>query len=107
MQGDDGVVISVQEAATLASRTPETVRRWVWSGRLEARRQGRRLMVARDDVLRISGKPVSSGQALTLQEWATQSRRSRTAAHGGATTASDLVLADREARSAGGGDGGR
>ncbi len=97
------MMVDVREAAGLASRTPETIRRWVWSGRLEARRQGRRLLVARDDVLRLSGQPANSGPELTLREWATQARRSRGAQGGGAKTASDLVLADRGARSAGGG----
>ncbi|MBA3233233.1 MAG: helix-turn-helix domain-containing protein [Propionibacteriales bacterium] len=95
-------MIDVQEAAGLASRTPETVRRWVWSGRLDARRQGRRLLVARDDVLRLIGKPDNSAPELTLHEWATQARRSRKAERGSAQTASDLVLTDREARSKGG-----
>ncbi len=106
MQGDDGVVmVGVPEAAGLASRTPETIRRWVWSGRLEAQRQGRRLLVARDDVLRLSGKPVSTSQELTLRRWATRARRSQRSAGGTAKTASDLVIADRAARSAAGGSG--
>lgn len=107
MLGDYGVVmIDVQEAAGLASRTPETVRRWVWSGRLTAQRKGRRLLVARDDVLRLSGKAADNAHELTLREWATEARRSQKAARGGAKTASDLVIADREARSGARSEGG-
>ncbi len=92
-------MIDVREAAGLAARTPETVRRWVWSGRLEAQRQGRRLLVARDDVLRLSGKPALGGREPTLREWAAEARRSQPS--GVAKTARDLVMADREARSGG------
>ncbi len=37
-------LLDVRRAAALAGRHPETVRRWVWSGRLAARRQGNRLL---------------------------------------------------------------
>ena len=41
----DGVeVLPVRQAAEYAGRTAETIRRWVWSGRLPARRHGNRLM---------------------------------------------------------------
>ncbi len=92
-------MLDVQEAASLASRTPETVRRWVWSGRLPAERQGRRLLVARDDVLRIVGVDVPGGRHVTLAEWAAEllADDDRTSK---ARTASDLVLADRAERSA-------
>lgn len=92
-------MLDVQAAASLASRTPETVRRWVWSGRLPAERQGRRLLVARDDVLRIAGVDVPGGRHVSLVEWAAEllADDDRTSK---AKTASDLVLADRAERSA-------
>jgi hypothetical protein len=40
-------MIDVRCAAALVRRHPETVRRWVWSGRLAAQRQGNRLLMAR------------------------------------------------------------
>lgn len=42
--------LDVGAAARLARRSPETVRRWVWSGKLAASRHGRRLVFARDDL---------------------------------------------------------
>jgi len=98
MRSSNGVVmLDVKEAAALAGRTPETVRRWIWSGRLVAQRQGRRLMVDRDDVLRVAGAPQSGGR-LTLREWAVDVR-----GHDGQrrteTTAADLVAEDRAVRS--------
>lgn len=97
-------MLDVAAAAALVSRTPETVRRWVWSGRLPAQRQGRRLMVARDDVLRLTG----GSQQVTrpsLREWAATVRES--AEGDRAMTASDLVADDRADRSGERSDAGR
>jgi len=92
----DGVeMVDVREAARLAGRTPETIRRWVWSGRLSATRSGNRLLVPRGDVL-ASSDPEAPRPG-SLAEWAAQLRTTR----GGARTASDLVLDDRAARDAG------
>lgn len=103
MQGKpDVVMLDVRSAAALAERTPETVRRWVWAGRLQARRDGRRLLVDRDDVLRLSGQPFDAAHTLSLRAWAAEARQARQTL-GAAETARDLVLADRAARSAGGG----
>ncbi len=101
-------MIDVKEAAGLVARTPETIRRWVWSGRLQAERQGRRLLVSRDDVLRMGGRSADGAQPLTLREWAVEARLAQEAG-GGAVTASDLVVADRAARfvDAGSRDAGR
>lgn len=74
----DGVeMIDVREAAALAGRTPETVRRWVWSGRLACRRSGNRLLIARADVERISAGSVPSlpAPASSLQQWAEEARQ--------------------------------
>jgi excisionase family DNA binding protein len=43
-------VLTVSEAAVLAGRGEETIRRWVRSGRLPCRRDGPRLLIAREDV---------------------------------------------------------
>jgi excisionase family DNA binding protein len=102
----DGVeMLEIREAADLVGRSPETVRRWVWSGRLSARRRGNRLLVARADVQRLvderGGSPPTAG-ALTLAEWAAEVRDHRRWGLLGDTatlpTASDLVLDDRLAR---------
>jgi hypothetical protein len=94
----DGVeMLEIREAAALAQRTPETVRRWVWAGRLTARRSANRLLVARADVERMAG---SGARPLTLCEWAEQAQTVLGPGRPGAT-ACDLVLADRAARTAG------
>lgn len=88
----DGVeVLSVREAASHAGRTAETIRRWIWSGRLTARRQGNRLLVARRDLDVLVGSPARES-ALTLREWASA------LPSGGGPTAAELVLADRASR---------
>lgn len=98
----DVVLIDVNQAASIAGRTPETVRRWVRSGRRIARRDGRRMLLARDDVLRLSGK-APDVSALSLDAWAQLPRPTGGA---GETTASDLVLADRAVRETGPGSAG-
>lgn len=94
----DGVeMVDVREAARLAGRTPETIRRWVWSGRLEARRHGNRLLLARIDVLRQVGrKPDPARTAESLSQWAAEVAGLNRGRQGG--TASDLVIGDRRAR---------
>ena len=49
-------------------------------------------LVARDDVLRLSGKPVSTSRELTLEQWATRARRFQRSA-GGTTKFASLASA--------------
>jgi len=42
-------LISVREAAKQSSRSMETVRRWIWSGKLPARKLGNQLFIKRSD----------------------------------------------------------
>lgn len=87
----DGVeVLAVREAAAYAGRTAETVRRWVWSGRLPARRQGNRLLVARRDLDALLQTPDEA--PLSLREWAAQLPA------GTGRSAAELVLDDRAGR---------
>lgn len=91
--------VDVRRAAALAGRHPETVRRWVWSGRLQARRRGNRLFVASDDVEALAGD-----KARTVISLATWAERARAAAqHEGESprrrSAADLVIEDRMHRS--------
>jgi hypothetical protein len=87
----DGVeMVDVREAAAIVHRSPETIRRWIWSGRVVARRQGNRLLIARRDLT--GGAPLP--QAPSLAEW--ERRLPSAAATPG--SAADLVLADRIAR---------
>jgi hypothetical protein len=91
-------LIDVRHAATLVRRHPETIRRWVWSGRLAARRQGRRLLVVPSEVEAVARQDVA---ASSLREWADRARAVGTSMRPGASTrsAADLVIEDRLARS--------
>lgn|SRR5487761_1413882 len=88
--------LTVREAAGEAGRTPETIRRWVWSGRLTARKAGNRLVIDRGELSRMACPSV----ATSLAAWRDQlleHRRTQPAAR--ARSAVDLVLADRRHRS--------
>lgn len=101
----DGVeMLDVRETAQLAGRTPETVRRWIWAGRLTARRHGSKLLVARRDVDElVRGGPTSP--VMSLVEWAATVEEQRRAGALGdpaaQSSAADLVLDDRASRQAG------
>jgi excisionase family DNA binding protein len=43
-------LISVREAAKECGRNPETIRRWVWSGKLAAEKLGNQLFIKRSDL---------------------------------------------------------
>lgn len=87
----DGVdVLDVREAAEYVGRTPETVRRWVWSGRVSAIRQGHRLLIPRRDL--DSSVIAREDARLSLRDWAATVPRADTAS---AASAADLVLEDR------------
>ncbi len=45
-------LISVREAAKECGRNPETIRRWIWSGKLPAEKLGNQLFVKRENLLR-------------------------------------------------------
>jgi helix-turn-helix protein len=96
---DDRDLVDVLEAARLAGRSPETIRRWIWSGRLAAQRRGNRHVMWKDDVVALSG--MISRPVMTLAEWASTVR---SAAEGSpreaSESAADLVLEDRRHRSA-------
>lgn len=91
-------LLDVRAAASLVHRNPETVRRWVWSGRLPATRSGHRLFVVREDVEAL----VRGGEQarVTLAEWAQHALATREGARSGARrrSAANLVVEDRAAR---------
>jgi excisionase family DNA binding protein len=92
----DEELLDVRGAAVFVGKHPETVRRWIWSGRLPARRVGQRVLVARTDLENL----VENGRFnQTLGEWAAHARlvRSGSVSRSG-QTASDLVLEDRALR---------
>ena len=100
----DGVeMLDVREAAQAADRTPETVRRWIWSGRLAAKRHGNRLLVTRHDLEHLVRGAPAGDATMSLGEWIELVAEHRssgalgpTATHSG--SAADLVLADRQSR---------
>jgi hypothetical protein len=98
-------LIDVGRAAMLVGRHPETVRRWVWSGRLSAQRRGGRLFVARGDVQAMAG----SRTVVSLREWADRVRAARapTTAPGSGRSAAELVIEDRRQRTGIGRSGAR
>src|SRR5437763_764831 len=88
--------LDVIAAASVAGRSAETVRRWVWSGRLRAHKRGNKLLIDRSDLERLIK---SSGKSLTLAEWLESVEQSALKSGATAQSAADLVLADRRARS--------
>ncbi len=88
-------MVDVREAAELSRRTPETIRRWVWTGRVQWVKNGNKLFVRRADVAAASGDAPGDELALTLREWVKRLPRD-----GGSTgvSARDLVLDDRDTR---------
>jgi hypothetical protein len=90
----DGVeMVDIREAARISRRTPETIRRWVWGGRLAAVRSGNKLFVRRADLVD-DGVEAPPTEELSLGDWA---RLLPSDGHKG-TTAADLVLTDRTER---------
>jgi excisionase family DNA binding protein len=101
--------ITVREAARRAHRSPETVRRWIWSGRLPAIKRGNTYyvdvvhlegLVVETDSFGYAGDTVQPGSLSTwlaeLAQW--RSGLAASGSSGAAETASDLVIEDRRAR---------
>jgi excisionase family DNA binding protein len=64
--------LTVPEAARRAGRSPETIRRWIWKGRLPSRKVGNQHLVDSDDVDTLLGtiQPEAEGDAPVLEgEW--------------------------------------
>lgn len=89
----DGVdVLDVREAALHVGRTPETVRRWVWSGKVTAIRQGHRLLIPRTDLDSAVADRDQDQSRMSLADWAACVPRVESPQ---ASSASALVLEDR------------
>lgn len=89
-------MVDVREAARLVGRTPETVRRWVWSHRVSSLKHGTKLMLPRSELLALVGETGGGTVGVTLRDWAERVRRTHSGRPGG--SARDLVLDDRAAR---------
>ncbi len=57
---DEDRLLTVREVARACGRSEETVRRWIWSGKLPARKLGNQLFVSAEEAGRIGGKTVRS-----------------------------------------------
>lgn len=88
--------VTVREAAAVLGRNTETVRRWVWSGKVRARKVGSRLMLARADLDAVGR---ASARSLTLSAWiAERDRAPQLATAQRDSSAADLVIEDRRRR---------
>ena len=75
---EEDKMITVREAADECGRNPETVRRWIWSGKLPAEKLGNQLFVKRSALASFCREPVAEyvakpgvdflGRAIALQE---------------------------------------
>lgn len=99
-----GRELTVREAAQRVHRAEETIRRWIWTGKLPARKLGRSYQVNESDLDAIAtGVPApreSSESELSLGEWVAAVKAWRATndvlPHGGA---GQLVIEDRAERS--------
>src|SRR5262245_13137019 len=98
--------VSVREAAARTGRSAETIRRWIWSGRLPATKRGNTYYV---DVTHLEEMAVEMGIGVhehqaapvgRLAAWLAEVDQWKSGLSGSATrpTASDLVIEDRRAR---------
>lgn len=89
-------LMDVRQAAVLVDRHPETVRRWIWSGKLTAVRRGNRLMVEREALQALG----DTSPKMTLEKWfdglREMKRESGVVAEG--ESAANLVIEDRRTR---------
>jgi hypothetical protein len=89
--------------AAKVGRTEETVRRWIWSGRLPATKRGNVLYVEEADIPETDApnqRPPSAdgakgGHRLTLAQWADRVRTWQRDTSPGTTSAADLVIEAR------------
>lgn len=63
MPADLEDLITVREASRQCHRTTETVRRWIWEGKLRAQKLGNQLFVKRADLARLCPGERAPGKA--------------------------------------------
>ena len=103
--------ITVQEAALRVNRSPETIRRWIWSGRLPATKRGNKyyvdVMHLREVAVEIAGtawhspeRDIGGDMAAWLDKIDRWTAGLRAAGNriGQRETSSDLVIEDRSER---------
>jgi excisionase family DNA binding protein len=93
--------LTVREAATRAKRSEETIRRWIWSGKLPAVKRGHvyYVDVVRLDALVVDVVGVEHKRSYTLGDWVAEVRGWKAGLDSPALSrAADLVAEDRWAR---------
>ncbi len=93
--------LTVREAARRVNRAEETIRRWIWTGKLPARKRGQCYHVRETDLDAVAASvPAPREPELRLGEWVAEVRTWRAgndvSALGGA---GQLVIEDRAQRS--------
>ena len=87
-------LVDIRQAAADTGRSPETVRRWVWSGKLNATKRGNRLLIDRAELERFFRERREEAP-VGLAAWAAErdeAARQEAAVRG---SAADLVLEHR------------
>jgi excisionase family DNA binding protein len=98
--------LTVRQAAALASRSEETIRRWIWSGRLHAVKRGSRYVIDARQLEEViveleAGSAHPERPALTMEEWLDEVAEWKAGLPvypASGPTAADLVIEDRRAR---------
>ena len=62
----DGELITVREAARECGKNPETIRRWIWLGKLPSQKLGNQLFVKKGDLNPFCGRDVEMKQT---EDW--------------------------------------
>ncbi len=99
---EQGELLTVRQVARRCNRSEETIRRWIWSGKLQARKLGNQLFVratevdARGDVQREIPRITWSLTDLSALEAREQKLRQKLFKQHGYFNAADLVRESRE-----------
>jgi len=92
-------IISVREAAQQCGKNPETIRRWIWSGKLPAEKLGNQLFVKETALLEYAA---GAAKADTMTEFLHKARafREKLASRGYVPgNSAEVISASREERS--------
>jgi excisionase family DNA binding protein len=89
----DDQVLDVRQAAAIVGRSAETIRRWVWSGRLPARKVGRKLLIEARDLEALQNR--YGERRMTLAEWYHEYIEKRPKSARPGRSVADLVIEDR------------
>ncbi len=92
-------LVTVREAARECSRTTETVRRWIWGGKLPAQKLGNQLFINRADLRRMASavKDGDAAQRMAVLDRATVVRERIRRRIGGSIDVLAALKGSREA----------